>query len=117
MGIDLKVLATSFREVRNEFLATATLRFERDSALFARLTLDATPCLVRPLPPGLRVGTYEDTGLTWTESDRYGKPLTFTTPSDLRRMEVPADLDPWNRAILAFIMALPEDTRIVLVWC
>jgi hypothetical protein len=117
MGVDLKVLATNFREARNEFLATATLRFERDPALFARLAPDATPCLVRPLPPGLCVGHYEDAGLTWTETDRYGQPLTFTTPADLRRMEVPADLDPWNHAVLAFLLALPEEARIVLYWC
>ncbi len=117
MGLDLKVLASSFREVRNEFLATATLRFERDPALFSRLAPDATPCLVRQLPTGLRVGVYQDEGLTFTETDRYGVRLTCTTPADLRWFEVPADLDPWNRAILAFIMALPDDARIVLYWC
>ena len=92
MGIDLKILATSFREHRGEFLATATLRFERGPALFARLAPDATPCLVRPLPPGLQVGQYDDDGLTWTEADRYGQPLTYTTPGDLR-LEVPLDMD------------------------
>lgn len=117
MGVDLKILASSFREVRNEFLPTATLRFERDPALFARLALDATPCLVRPLPHDLKVGHYEDDGLIWTETDRYGQPLTFTTPADLRRLEVLPGLSPWNAAILAFLLALPQDARIVLFWC
>lgn len=117
MGVDLKVLASNFREHRGEFLPTATLRFERDPRLFARLAPDATPCLVRPLPPGLRVGHYEDGGLVWVETDRNGHRLTYTTPADLRRLEVPADIDPWNRAVLAFIMALPENARLVLFWC
>ena len=117
MGVDLEVLDSNFREIRNEFLATASLRFERDPALFARLAPDATPCLVRPLPPGLQVGHYEDDGLTCTENDRYGHSLTCTTPTDLRRLEVPPDLDPWNRAILAFIMGLPEDARVTLYLC
>jgi hypothetical protein len=112
MGIDLKFLAISFREHSREELATATLRIERNPALFARLAPDAVPCLVRPLPEGLRVGHYEDTGLAWTEKDRYGQPLTFTTPSDLRRLEVPPDIGEWNRAVLAFLLALPDEARV-----
>lgn len=72
---------------------------------------------MRPLPPERKIGTCEDAGLTWTETDRYGQPLTYTTPADLRRLKVPADLTPWNAAILAFIRALPEDTRVILFWC
>ena len=117
MGIDLKALATCFRETRGEFLPTATLRFERDYRLFAQLVPDATPSLVRPLPPGLKAGTYEDDGLVFTEADRQGRPLTFTTPADLRRLDVPPDLGAWNRAVLAFLLALPEEARIVLYWC
>jgi hypothetical protein len=117
MGIDLKVMATSFRERRGEYLPTATLRFERDPRLLAQLAPDATPSLVRPLPPGLKVGSYEDEGLVWVEADRYGSPLTCTTPTDLRNLRLPDDLAPWNAAVLAFLLALPPDARIVLFWC
>ena len=117
MGLDLKVLATHFRERRGEFLPTATLRFERDHRLFAQLAPDATPSLVRPLPSGLKAGTYEDDGLVFTETDRQGRPLTFTTPADLRRLVLPEDIAAWNRAVLAFLLALPQDARIVLYWC
>jgi len=117
MGIDLKVLASHFRERRDEFLPTATLRFERDRRLFAQLAPDATPSLVRPLPPGLKAGTYEDEGLTFVDADRQGQPLTFTTPADLRRLVVPDDLAPWNRAVLAFLLTLPPDARVILYWC
>src|SRR4051812_19014378 len=107
MGIDLKVMASFFRERGGEMLPTATLRFERDPLLFALLSRDATPCLAHPLPEGLRVGCHEDEGLTWTDSDRYGEPLTFTTSSELRRLAVPETLSDWNRAVLAFLLALP----------
>src|SRR5262245_35556807 len=88
MGIDLQVFASRFRERRGEFLATATLRFDRDSGLFAQLSPDAEPRLTQPLPADLKVGHYEDDGLRWDETDRQGRPLTFTTPADLRRLRL-----------------------------
>jgi hypothetical protein len=114
MGIDLKVLASHFRERRGEFLATASLRVDRDSALLSQLGVDANPGLVHPLPPGLKVGHYEEDGLKYDTVDRHGEPLTFTTPVELRKLRVPEDTSPWNRAVLAFLMALPPDARIVL---
>ncbi len=80
MGVDLKALATHFRERCGEFLPTAILRFDRDAGLFAQLARDAVPCLVHPLPAALKVGCYEDTGLTYETADRNGDPLTFATP-------------------------------------
>jgi hypothetical protein len=112
MGIDLKAMASFFREKRGEVLPTATLRFERDSALFAGLAERA-----RPLPEGLRVGSYEDAGLTFTAVDRAGGPLTFITPPDLAGLPSPGEISPWNSAVLAFLRALPGDARIVLFWC
>ncbi len=117
MGVDLKALATHFRERCGEFLPTAILRFDRDAGLFAQLARDAVPCLVHPLPADLKVGCYEDTGLTYETADRNGDPLTFATPADLRRLRVPDDIAEWNRAILAFLTILPTDARIVLYWC
>jgi hypothetical protein len=110
-------MASHFRERRGEILPTATLRFERDPRLFAQLAPDATPSLVRPLPAGLKVGCYEDEGLVFVNADRQGQPLTFTSPADLRRLVVPDDITPWNAAVLAFLLALPQDARLVLVWC
>jgi hypothetical protein len=117
MGIDLQVMASHFREHRGEMLATATLRFDRDARLLGQLDRGTSPCLVEPLPQGLKVGIYEERGLTYTDVDRYGHPLTFTTPMNLRRFRIPEEIEPWNRAILAFLLALPADARIVLYWC
>lgn len=94
MGIDLKVMASSFREHGGELLPTATLRFDRDSGLFAQLTLEALPCLVRQMPKGLKVGCYEDNGLNFTDVDRSNRPLTYTTPAEVRRLKVPDDIHP-----------------------
>lgn len=117
MGIDLKVMASSFRERRDEFLPTATLRFDRDTGIFAQLTRESTPCLVQQLPQGLKVGCYEDSGLTFTDVDRSKQPLTFTTSAHLRQLKPPSDIHPWNAAVLAFLLTLPADNRIVLYWC
>lgn len=108
----MKVMASYFRERRGELLPTATVRFERDAGLFSRLSQ-----LARPLPPGLKVGSYEDEGLVFTEVDRGGKSLTFFTPADLATLAMPAEVTPWNAAVLAFLVALPADARIVLFWC
>jgi hypothetical protein len=48
--------------------------------------------------------------------DRYDRPLTFTTPEDLRRLVVPDDTAAWNRAVLTFLVALTADGRIVIYW-
>src|SRR5262249_12050413 len=117
MGIDLKVLASHFRERRGELLATASLRLDRDPRLLSQLVLDAELCLVRRLPAGLKVGHYEEEGLRYDEVDRHGHPLTYTTPADLERLHLPEDLSLWNRAVLSFLMALPRDTRVILYWC
>ena len=55
--------------------------------------------------------------LIYRKVDRQGQPLTWITPADLARLELPDELSPWNSAVLAFLMALPDDTRIVLFWC
>jgi hypothetical protein len=83
MGLDLKVMASHFRERRGELLSTASLRFDRDTGLFSQLTLEGESRLVQPLPADLKVGHYEDEGIRWDTVDRQGNPLTFTTPADL----------------------------------
>jgi len=117
VGVDLKEFASHFRERQGEFLTTAALRFDRDSALFAQLSSDAEPCLTTLLPAGLKVGHYEEEGLRWDEVDRQGQPLTFTTPNELRRLQLLDELAPWNRAVLAFLLSLPPEARVILYWC
>jgi hypothetical protein len=117
MGVDLKVLTSQFRERRGEFLATATLRLDRDSALLSQLSTGSKPCLVHPLPADLKVGHYEDEGLKYETVDRHGAPLTYTTPAELQKLRLLDDVSPWNRAELAFLLALPPEARVILYWC
>ena len=117
MGIDLKILASNFRERRGEILSTASVRIDRDPRLLSLLSNDAVPCLVQPLPVGLKVGHYEDDGLKFDEKDRYGQALTFTTPMQLQALREVKEISEWNRAVLAFLLVLPPDTKIVLYWC
>lgn len=117
MGIDLKILASNLRERRGELLSTASLRLDRDPRLLSLLSKEAVPCLVQPLPAGLKVGHYEDDGLKFAEKDRYDQELTFTTPEQLQGVREIEEISEWNRAVLAFLFALPPDTKIVLFWC
>jgi hypothetical protein len=66
---------------------------------------------------GLKVGHHEDSGLKFDETDRYGRPLTFTTPEQLVAIQRIDELCEWNRAILVFLTTLPAGSRIVLYWC
>jgi hypothetical protein len=117
MGIDLKMLASNFRERGGEFLSTASIRLDRDPRLLSLFSKDAPTSIVSALPPGLKVGHYEDDGLKFDDKDRYGQPLTFTMPERLHSLRIPEDACDWNRAALAFMLALPPGTRIVLYWC
>src|SRR5205807_2669341 len=117
MGIDLKVLASHFREHRGDLLSTASLRFDRDMRFLSLFSQQADPCIVQPLPHGTKIGHYEDQGLRFDEKDRYGNPLTFTTPEQLEAIRDINEISDWNRAVMAFLFALPSGTRIVLYWC
>jgi len=117
MGLDLKVMASHFRERRGEVLSTATLRFDRDTGIFTQLARDAVPCLVHELPPGVVVGCYEDEGLRYTDTDARGNRLTYTTPREIAALVLGADTAPWNLAIASFLRALPAGTQIFLYWC
>src|SRR5437762_2790894 len=117
MGIDLKLLAGNFREREGQVVSTASIRLDRDNRVLALFSRNADPCLVQPCPNGLKVGHHEDGGLQFDDQDRYGHPLTFTTPDVLRRLPAIDDISQWNRAALAFLLSLPPSTRIFLYWC
>ena len=117
MGIDLRVLASHFREHRGEMLATAEIRLDRDPRLLSVFSKNAVPCIVQPIPEGLKVGQHTEKGLVYAENDSYGNRLTFTTSKELKSLRVVENLTDWNRAALAFLLSLPPETRIVLYWC
>lgn len=69
-----------------------------------------------PIPPQLWIEVYEETGIEKTREDRHGMELTFVYAKNLRKLSVPDDTSPKNKAIKAFIDALPEDMPIILYW-
>jgi len=117
MGVDLEVKASFFRERRGELLPTASLRFDRDPRILGQFDRHATPCLVTPLGGETKIGHYADQGLVFTDKDRYGNELTFTTSAQVKKLKIPEDVAPWNAAVLTFLVSLPPDSKIVLYWC
>jgi hypothetical protein len=53
----------------------------------------------------------------FVDKDRYGNPLTFTTPEQVKAISATDDIGDWNKAVMAFLIALPAGTRIILYWC
>jgi hypothetical protein len=97
------------------------LRFAGDYELFGQLRdlshyTEKMPTITpRPLPEALWVESYGEPGCT--RSDKYGNPLTFVYAEELRRLAVSETTAPFNRAIVAFLHALPPETPVILMWC
>jgi hypothetical protein len=81
----------------------------RNHELFGHLEREATP-----LPEELY--EYGDEGLKKTQTDPYGKTLTYLPARTLAAHLGTTKLDPRDKAVLAFLEALPADTRVVLWW-
>lgn len=98
------------------------LGFDQDYRIFGQLKdisggKDNKPVIQpKPIPVQMWVQMYEDEGIDETREDRYGDELTFVYAQQLKKLEVPEDADPKNKAIKAFIDELPNDTPIILQW-
>ena len=115
MGIDLKFLSSSFRE-RGEIVATASIRADRQPEFLAQFGRNAIPCRVEELPQGMKIGHCEESGFRVDNMDHYGKPLTYTTSDRLKDFPEIEEISQYNRAVLAFLLTLPPDKKIVLYW-
>lgn len=70
----------------------------------------------QPLPSQAQIIIYKQGGMKTTREDDWGFELTFAYAEDLKALNVPEDVHPFNKAIIAFINALPNDTPIILYW-
>ena len=70
----------------------------------------------QPLPPQFWFEYLGEEAIERTREDRNGAPLTFVYAEELRKVKLPEDSSPWNKAVFAFIKALPRDTPIILMW-
>ncbi len=59
---------------------------------------------------------YDDEGLKSTRTDAFGVELTFAYAQELKKLKLPDDVTTRNRAVKAFIDALPNETPIILYW-
>jgi hypothetical protein len=102
------------------------LNFVGDYRIFGQLTnmsdrgrddIPTKPTIkTRSIPRQMWVQIYEDEGVKRTRNDMYGNELTFVYAKQLKKLVLPADASKWNKAIMAFVAALPNDTPIILLW-
>ena len=96
------------------------LSFDRDYKIFGQLTDcgegNKPTIKTSAIPPQMWVETYEDEGIKRRRDDKYGTELTFVYAEHLKKLKVANGASPKNKAIKAFIEALPDDTPIILLW-
>lgn len=68
-----------------------------------------------PLPKQLQISLAEYNS-DKTRQDRYGDELTFTTAGELGVAALSHETTQINRAVMAYVRALPPKTPIVLYW-
>lgn len=135
IGLDLKIRVLHHKEqlLRPEITNYDTLRFERDSSVFAQIAetdgTSAVPDQLEPehedslvptyaLPQGTAVvKTNENNRLEATRKNSYGYEMAYTTAGALSKLDLPEDLHPRNRAILAYLKKLEQDTPVIIDWC
>jgi hypothetical protein len=74
------------------------------------------PIQTEPIPPQMSIVEYWDEGTRKTRDDAFGHRLTFVYVKQLKELKVPNNASSKNKAIKAFINALPDDTPIILMW-
>lgn len=74
---------------------------------------------VFPLPPQIQLvlPSYESEGGNYVRHDGRRRELTFTYAKQLKKIKPPKRIHFKNKAILAFIHALPDDIPFILWWC
>lgn len=125
MGFDLTILPLrNLRELTGQMtLCYNRLAFDRDYRIFGQISkmdyedIPEKPILnPRPIPAQLFAWLYEDEGIDRTREDKYGEELTFLYAEEMKRLNIPENASPMNKAIKAFIDTLPNDTPIILQW-
>ena len=128
MGLDLTLMPLKdARELAEHVLGYNRFQFVRDYKIFAQIAnvegKSAVPdegveAIVKthPLPPRVKVGIYGDYGIRYTRKNPYGEEIVYATAGEMRKIVLPEDVSPVNKAIMAYIKVLQRDTPIVLVW-
>ena len=128
MGLDLTLLPLN-NKIRLEgfVLCHDRLSFDRNYYTFAQIadlngksqvSEDGIEAIVRtfPLPPSVKVSTYEDEGIRTGRTNPYGEEMVYALAGDLRKIRLPDNASEKNKAIMAYVGALEENTPIILEW-
>ena len=121
MGLDLTLFPLRGPQAMGDtsVLCHDRLSFDRDYEIFGQLTDcgegNKPTIKVNPIPPQMWIETYEDEGIERTREDKYGSELTFVYAQQLKKLKMPDNASPKNKAIKAFVDALPVDTPIILL--
>lgn len=124
MSLDLMVLPilNPADLTRADTYCFDNLRFLTDYDLFGQFvdlpkyTENVPSIPTHPLPTGLKINYFGEAGLLSKNVDGYDAPLTFVYAKDLASLAIDEYTPPYNKAIVAFLKALPPETPIVLMW-
>lgn len=121
MGMDLTLLPLKEGALSDtHVLCYERLSFDRNYKIFDQIKSDKSDIgeiETQSIPPQMWIETYEDEGIQATRKDKYGTELTFVYAQQLKKLKMPKVASPKNKAIKAFIDALPDQTAIILFWC
>lgn len=66
------------------------------------------------LPVGVQVETLQDDRIVSTNTTKYGEPYRMTTVGELKKIVLPCDCDPYDRATKAYLDSLPDHWQVVI---
>lgn len=110
MGIDLTLSPAQYGSGTSSDLADTRVSLDRDYALFDQIK--ALPSWLTRFP----LYWYGDDGVNLRSTDPYGDPLRYVCAVEFAAIKPADDATAWNRAAIAFLAALPPDTRVYLWW-
>lgn len=121
MSVSLLLLPLSGKEVLKEkdMYCGTQLRLEDDYDLLGQISEIFGPgpdIDTYPIPEGATLSFYGENGLEETRTSGMGGLLYFAYAGDFRRVKVPGPASV-NKAIMAYLSALPRNTPVFLYWC
>jgi len=122
MGLDLTLLPLRGPQEMGDRLVICydRLSFDPDYEIFGQLTDvgDGKKPTIKAnlIPSQMWVETCESDGIKRRRDDKYGRELTFLYAKRLKELKIMNGASPKNKAIKAFVEALPDDIPIILFW-
>ena len=132
LRLKLMPLVKDFGEILDHPLGKlspyTSLLFTRDYRIFGQFShfpdsLDQECVVERPssiqvmsLPKGLKLVSVNEDGRRTGRKDGCGYEIVFVQAEQLKSLIIPEDTSPTNKAIIAYIRELPDDTIVIMEW-